>query len=136
MGQKGGVLAQRVCGTVNVVCIMRVGLPGGLRGVHGGGRRHMGGAEGWQPPQWSIPLVGRWRSLEEEASVFAHREVIWMQQGSVAGSGQFGQAAACCYSNRSLLSAQRMEPEDGNREIFLFFWKQRGDFEWVKRGRS
>ena len=43
----------------------------------------MGVAEGRQPPERSnhLPLVGRWRRLEEEGSVFAHREVIWMQAG-------------------------------------------------------
>lgn len=116
---------------VHVVCM---DLAGGLQSVHGGRKSHMGVAEGWQLPKRSnLPLAGRWQGLEEGVCSHLGR---WLsrRQGSVAGSGQFGQAAACCYSNRrSLLPAERMEPDMGKGDKFR---KQRKEFEWVKRGRN
>lgn len=57
MGQSSGVLAQRVRGTVNVVPVLCVDQTRGLQSMHGGGRRHMGVAQGRQPLERSnLPL--------------------------------------------------------------------------------
>lgn len=67
MGQKNGVLAQRVCGTVNVVQVMCVNPAGGLQSMHRGERRHMGGAEGSSPPKGAIsPLQADGKDLRRK----------------------------------------------------------------------